>query len=623
MRRRILIPKLTNPMRIRWIGIALITFSILGTLSVMQFLVRNEKKYETRDIMNKGNYLASLIALHPLEDFTGENRNVFLRTFKEYLVSDKLLYCLINDKEGEPVLVLAPQGLQSAIPENIKLRSLHTMGLTTQSYTINGLKYAIYEFAKPIISSGQKAGTVRLGFKAPTIDFTSPDRISLLAMIAFFIFSTGLFVYYGMAVALKPLKKLYNGLGINTDDIPFALEGSEKSSGFLPLVQDLEKSFFLIKETLKKTESENAAIAGQLGVATFKQNQISKIIDSIDFGIIITDIQDNVSFINAYMAHLLKTKKEDLLNRALVDILQEKNVHTFMAHHESSKATPSIGHVETELPAHAPGEIFRVSLSYLKDNDGSVVNKMISIENITQQKNTEKTQQEFIANVAHEFLTPLTTINSYTEMLIDDEVSDRELQKEFYNTISQEVSRLSSFIQNLLNMSKIEMGGLTLDSGLIKTDWLVTDCLRAVEKMAEEKRITLKKNLPDNFPTLIGDKELLKTAIINLLGNAVKYTPPDGQITFSLSKADEEVVFEVSDTGYGISKEELPQIFDKFFRSKNPSILDEKGSGLGLAMTAEIIQLHGGKIEVQSELEKGTHFTVRLPREEYYLGKQS
>ena len=108
-------------MRIRWVGIALITFSILGTLSVMQFLVRNEQKYETQDIMSKGNYLASLIALHPLEDFKGENRNVFLRTFKEYLVNDRLLYCLIHDKKGQAVLVLAPQGIQSAIPEDIKL----------------------------------------------------------------------------------------------------------------------------------------------------------------------------------------------------------------------------------------------------------------------------------------------------------------------------------------------------------------------------------------------------------------------------------------------------------------------------------------------------------------------
>ncbi len=617
-----MIPKLINPMRIRWVGIALTLFSILGTFAVMQFLLKNEEKYETQDIMSKGNYLASLIALHPLEDFKGENRDVFLRTFKEYLFSERLLYCLIHDDEGQPLLVLAPQGLPSVIPEDVRLRSLHTMGLTTQSYNLNGLKYKIYEFAKPIISKGDKAGIVRLGFKAPTISLASPDRISLMGMIAFFIFATGTFVYYGMALALKPLKRLYLGLGLNpeTSDEESA---SERTSGILQIVRDLEQSFFKIQETISKTESENAAIAGQLGAATYERNQISKIIDSIDFGIIITDIQDRISFINSYMAHLLKRNKADLIHLGLSDIFPEENVQEFLSHQRSGSTISAMSCLETELPACAPEEVFRISLSYLKDNEGSVVNKMISIQNISQQKAAEKTQHEFIANVAHEFLTPLTTINSYAEMLIDDEVSDRELQKEFYNTISEEVGRLSSFIQNLLNMSKIEMGGLTLDSGLVKTDWLITDCLTAVEKAAVEKQITLKQNMPDNFPTLIGDKELLKIAIINLLGNAVKYTPQGGQINFSLSQADQEVVFEVSDTGYGIAADELPQIFDKFFRSKNPNILEEKGSGLGLAMTAEIIQLHGGSIEAQSELDKGTHFTVRLPREEFYLGNQS
>ncbi len=617
-----MIPKVINPMRIRWVGVALILFSILGTIAVMQFLVKNEEKYETQDIMSKGNYLASLIALHPLTDFTGENRNVFLRTFKEYLFTERLLYCLIHDNEGQPLLVLAPQGLLSAIPKDVKLRALHTMGLTTQSYTISGLKYAIYEFAKPIINSGEKAGIVRLGFKAPVISFASPDRISLLGMIAFFIFATGTFVYYGMAFALKPLKKLYNGIGIDSDVIEMD-STSEKASGFMQLVRDLEYSFFQIQESLKKTESENAAIAGQLGVATFERNQITKIVDTIDFGIIITDIQDHISFVNEYVAHLLRRKKDELIHLALANIFPEENIQSFLSHQASDKTASAVSHIETELPAYAPGEMFHLSLSYLKDNEGAVINKMISIQNITQQKAVEKTQHEFIANVAHEFLTPLTTINSYTEMLIDDEVSDRELQKEFYNTISEEVGRLSGFIQNLLNMSKIEMGGLTLDSGLVKTDWLVSDCLMAVEKAAVEKQITLKKNMPDNYPTLIGDKELLKISIINLLGNAVKYTPQGGQINFSLSQADEEVVFEVSDTGYGISADELPQIFDKFFRSKNPNILDEKGSGLGLAMTAEIVQLHHGSIEVQSELDKGTHFTIRLPQEEFYLGKQA
>jgi signal transduction histidine kinase len=205
---------------------------------------------------------------------------------------------------------------------------------------------------------------------------------------------------------------------------------------------------------------------------------------------------------------------------------------------------------------------------------------------------------------------------------MDGEIKDLEMQKEFYNTISQEISRLSSFIQNLLNMSKIEMGGLTLNKGFVKTDWLASDCIAAIEKAAQEKQITVEKNLPDNFPTLVGDKELLKIAMINLLSNAVKYTPENGQVTFALLEEDNKVIFEVADTGCGISEEEIPMVFNKFYRSNNPYVAEQKGNGLGLAMTSDIVHLHGGNIEVKSELNEGSQFTIQLPIEEYYLGKQ-
>ena len=617
-----MIPQRVNPMRIRWIGIALVLFSLLGAALVTQFLFRNEQKYETRDIISKGNYLVSLIALHPVADFNGEKRDIFLRTFRDYLFSEKLLYCLVHDIEGRPLLELAPPGLASAIPKNIRMRSLQSMGLVTQTFNLKRLEYPIYEFAKPIFGSGQKDGTVRLGFKAPPVSLVSPDRVSVLAMIAFFIFATGIFVYYGQAFALRPLKNWYQTLGLGSAESNSDRPEPKKASSFLSIVKDLEQSFIQIKEILQETESGNAVIAGRLGAAIFEKNQLAKIIDFIDFGIIITDIQDHVTFINGNMVNLLNKDKEELLDRSLNDILTPESIHSLISHQDSLKTTAASRQIETEFPEIAPGEIFQVSVSYIKDNTGTVVSKMISVRNISHQKSTEKTQHEFIANVSHEFLTPLTTINSYTEMLIDEEVNDREMQKEFYNTISQEVSRLSSLLQNLLNMSKIEMGGLTLDKGIVKTDWLVTDCLTAVEKPAQEKHIAIKKRLPDNYPTLIGDKELLKTAIINLLGNAVKYTPENGEITFSMAEAEEKVIFEVTDTGYGVSEEELPHIFDKFYRSQNPNILEEKGSGLGLAMTSEIIQLHDGKIEVQSELDKGTQFTVKLPREEIYLAEQ-
>jgi signal transduction histidine kinase len=313
--------------------------------------------------------------------------------------------------------------------------------------------------------------------------------------------------------------------------------------------------------------------------------------------------------------------RDEAIDRPISEVLQNDEILTFLTQSDALKSNGS-SHMETTFPDLSPGEVYQVACSYFKDDDGALIGKMLSIKNITREKATEKATHEFITNVAHEFLTPLTTIKSYNEMLMDGEVEDDKLQIEFYNTISEETSRLSRLIQNLLNLAKIEMGSLTLNTGLVKTDWLVEDCIGAVETNATHKNIAIERKLPDQFPSLIGDKELLKTAIINILGNAVKYSPPECTIRFSMMEEGNNVVFEIIDEGFGISEDDLPHIFDRFYRSKDSNIVEEAGSGLGLAMTLEIIQLHGGEIEVSSELGGGTHFTIRIPKEEYYLGKE-
>jgi len=244
---------------------------------------------------------------------------------------------------------------------------------------------------------------------------------------------------------------------------------------------------------------------------------------------------------------------------------------------------------------------------------------MITVKNITKEKMTQDAQQSFIAHVAHELLTPLTNIKSYSEMLMDGDIEDVEVQKEFYNTINEQTDRLTDLIKNLLNVSKMEMGSLTIKKDLVRSDWLFEGCIAATEAEAQNKGITIVRETPHIFPTLIGDKELLKAAVINILGNAVKYTPEKGTITFSITEEDEWVNLDVIDSGYGIAKDDIPHIFDKFFRADNPDTVGEMGTGLGLAITSEIVHLHEGDIEVQSDLGKGSHFSIRLPKEEYRL----
>jgi len=267
-------------------------------------------------------------------------------------------------------------------------------------------------------------------------------------------------------------------------------------------------------------------------------------------------------------------------------------------------------------------ETFQVSLSHLSDDGGAVIGKIILVRNVSKEKTVQKANYEFITHVAHELRTPLTTIKSYNEMLMSGEIDDEETQKEFYNTINEETDRVARLIENLLNVSKIEMGSLSLHKTLTKTDRLFKDCVGAIEALAHDKHITIEKNVPDKFPSLFGDKELLKVALINFLSNAVKYTPETGTIVFVLAEQDNAIVFDVIDTGCGISKEDIPRIFDKFYRSEDSKVTEQTGSGLGLAIASEIIHLHGGKIEVQSELGNGTHFTITVPKEQYYLEEQ-
>lgn len=609
-------------MRISRFGIATIVMFLVGIVIFAQSLIQHEENKRTRDLRHKGNYLVSLMALHPMEDFNTGKRDFIVKTLAEYVTSEGLVYCIVHDQTGAPLLSLAHREVVDKIPPDVKQRSLYVNGLIHQTFKMNGTDNLINEFAKPIYQDGEKSGTVRMGFDLPPITIFSPARVKLMAMMAFFTFAMGVLVYYGVTLALRPLQEVnQNFRSIYLESTP-ASSIEVKNGGVAEIIRDLEQSVVKLRDKYQKIQTENIDLTTKCGIISFEKNNVFSILDSINYGIIVTDIQDNITHINSYMLNLLEKSRSDVVDHPLAEILGHDQITAFILQQEELKHSKSSSYIEATFPELASGEYFQVSLGYLTGKEEGVIGKVISFKNITSEKSSEKAKHEFITHITHELLTPLTTINSYNEMLMEDEIDNIEMQKEFYNTISDETRRLTRLVKNLLNISKIEMGSLTLKKGLVKTDWLCDDCITAVEGAAQKKNITIERNLPDHFPSLFGDKELLKVGIINILGNAVKYTPEKGQIKFALNEQDDVVVFEVIDNGYGISKEDLAHIFDKFYRSTDPRVTEQTGSGLGLALTSEIIRLHGGEVEVSSKIDEGSHFVIRLPKEEYYLGKQ-
>lgn len=581
-------------------------------------MIREEKSNQIKKLLAQGNQLASLIPLYPLESFMGEQGNFFFRTITEYDTQKSIIYLFIQKNDGEMVAALAPENILSQIPANIQIQALNAISLIHQDFQLAGSAQTVYEFAKPIFQGPVKIGAVRLGLRQPEIQYISMERISLLAMVAFFIISAMLVSYYGMMLVLKPLTHMSRNIQDACGEIDLLADDVSKSQ-IVPIVENLEGSLDKITEKLGLIEQDNIKLASKLGLANFEKNQVFKILDAISFGIIITDIQDNIGHINQYLLKLLRKKTEEVIDKPFSEVLDNEDIRSFLLRYDELEQAGAMAHIDTTFPELAPNEVYRVSSSYLLDDEKAPIGKMFTFTNITAARLAENAKQEFIAHVAHELMTPLTNIRSYSEMLMDGEIDDPEMQKEFYNTINEQTGRLSNLIKNLLNISKMEMGSLTIEKGLVRTDWFVEDCLSSIEASARDKNISIERNLPDTFPSLLADKDLLKAAVINILGNAVKYTPEKGKISFGISEQDKMVTFDVIDTGYGIAEDELSKIFEKFFRSENPQVTEQVGSGLGLAITSEIVRLHGGDITVESQLGKGTHFAIKIPKEEYSL----
>jgi two-component system phosphate regulon sensor histidine kinase PhoR len=222
------------------------------------------------------------------------------------------------------------------------------------------------------------------------------------------------------------------------------------------------------------------------------------------------------------------------------------------------------------------------------------------------------TLRRFISNASHELRTPITALKNFNELLQGKARNDEKAREQFLIESSSQLDRLEWITQNLLNLSRLD-GGLTqpqLDA--FEANSVINSAIAAHEAQANEKSIDLQNATPESDIEVIGDKMLLQLALSNLVDNAIKFTQRNGQIKLGVGRTKENIRFWIRDNGDGIDPEELPNIFDRFYRGRNA---ETEGSGLGLAMVDSVVKALGGTIEVESELGAGSHFVIELPNQ--------
>ena len=266
---------------------------------------------------------------------------------------------------------------------------------------------------------------------------------------------------------------------------------------------------------------------------------------------------------------------------------------------------------------------YKISSSLVLDENRKVMGEIKTFYDVTGEKLLEKRKSDFISLITHDLKSPLTSILGYSDLLMEEASGKLGTEEKGYLTsIKSNGARILDLVEQYLDLTKIEAGMMRLD--LVETDpaSLLEECYSALNVQAMEKNIKIRLDAPEGLPVITVDREKMLRVITNLVSNSIKYTMSGGTVEVSASSAGMEsaeagkpvaqaVEISVADNGYGMEPEDLPHIFDRYYRTKSVSGI--RGTGLGLAVVKSLVDAHGGQVSVESELGKGSKFTVRIP----------
>jgi len=246
--------------------------------------------------------------------------------------------------------------------------------------------------------------------------------------------------------------------------------------------------------------------------------------------------------------------------------------------------------------------------------EGVVGGAVLVFHDITELRHLEKIRQDFVANVSHELRTPVSTIRGYAETLLEGAIDDKEHAREFLRIIHDDAERLTKLINDLLDLARIESGKMKLVFEECSLETVIDRVLKGMTKEAKKNSVTLKKDIPPRLTKVRIDEAAIAQVLFNLVENAVKYNNVGGSVTIGARETPRSIEVSVSDTGIGIPQEDIPRIFERFYRVDKARSRDLGGTGLGLSIVKHIIQAHRGEVSVESRLNGGSTFRFTLPK---------
>ena len=363
------------------------------------------------------------------------------------------------------------------------------------------------------------------------------------------------------------------------------------------------------KEMINAINELTQAIYLRLEKMTLEKNELEAVIDSMAEGVIIVGVNQQIQLISANLNEMLEMRSQQTVGKSFWEVIRNQEINDSLKQALNEKQA-----VRKEIAILGPQEShFSVQVSPVFSSKKNLVSVVAVFHDITKLAKFERMRSEFVANVSHELKTPLTSIKGFVETLQGGAVREEENARRFLEIIAKQTERLEHLVKNLLTLSAIESQDSPMDC---RKESLVNIIKVAVEMSQgdlEKKGHQLNLNISSQLPFVYANQPQMEQVFINLLDNAIKFTPPNGKITIEVIKDGNFIRADIKDSGFGIAPEHLSRIFERFYRVDKARSTELGGTGLGLAIVKHIVSAHQGKIAVQSTLNQGTTFSIYLP----------
>lgn len=342
-----------------------------------------------------------------------------------------------------------------------------------------------------------------------------------------------------------------------------------------------------------------------------QQDRLGALIENMGSGLILIDSRGYINLVNRPYKEVFNVNPSEYLYKLYYEVIEHKGItevveEIFMTEQKVKKQLIIPVNIERRY-----FEIYGVPIIGTNDEWKGI---LLVFHDITELKKLEQMRKDFVANVSHELKTPITSIKGFSETLLDGAMENKQTLNDFLNIILKESDRLQSLIQELLDLSKIEKQGFSLSIQQLDLADVLEDVVAIMKGKAEEKEIVLEYKREDKPVYIEGDVHRLKQVFINIISNAISYTPNQGVVYISSADSDRTVLTEIRDTGIGIEAGEIPRIFERFYRVDKARSRNSGGTGLGLAIVKHLVEAHKGTISVKSKVGKGTAFIIELPK---------